>query len=203
MAQNRAGESFRECPYEASQIGKDSCSARVFDLVTQVLASYAQSGGPFVGIHASNHGRVMISPRDIPLKCHGQVGEALRVSGGMGEQDQAGAEAGVKQRRGLRLAMTWSRRNGRGGWNWGDKRGVRPAVSRGSSAVALAATRLSYATSEGPCTGRYVGLGPTMVGGTSYPASRAHRGILCSDERPECTRHVLEVLRQPLEEGIT
>jgi hypothetical protein len=101
---------------------KDSCSARAFDLVTQVLASYAQSGGPFFGIYASNHGQVMISPRGIPLKRNGHVVEALEVSGGMGEQDQAVAEAGGKQRRGLRLAMTWSRHNGRGGWDWGDKR---------------------------------------------------------------------------------
>jgi Haem-degrading len=109
------GVSNRECLYsEASQIGKDSCSARAFDLVTQVLASSAQSGGPFFGIQASNYGQVMISPRGIPLKRNGHVVEALEVSGGMGEQDQAVAEAGGKQRRGLRLAMTWSRRNGRG-----------------------------------------------------------------------------------------
>jgi hypothetical protein len=79
MAQNLGGESFQECPYsEASHIGKGSCSARAFDLVTQVLASSAQSGGPFFGIRASNHGHLMISPRGIPLKRNGHVVEALR-----------------------------------------------------------------------------------------------------------------------------
>ena len=116
MVQNLGGESFRECPYsEAFQIGEDSCSARTFNLVTQVLASYAQSGGPFFGIHASNHGQVMISLRGSSLKRNSHVVEALGVSAGMGEQDQAVAEAGAKQRTGLRLAMTWSRHNGRGG----------------------------------------------------------------------------------------
>jgi magnesium chelatase family protein len=46
-----------------------------------------------------------------------------------------------------------------------------------------------------------------LSGGGQVPlpgdVSRAHHGILCLDELPEFRGHVLEVLRQPLEESIT
>jgi magnesium chelatase family protein len=45
-----------------------------------------------------------------------------------------------------------------------------------------------------------------LLGGGHLPTpgevSRAHHGRLVLDERPECRRHVLEVLRQPLDKGI-
>ena len=44
------------------------------------------------------------------------------------------------------------------------------------------------------------------IGGGQVPrpgdVSRAHHGVLCLDERPECRRHGLEVLRQALDGGV-
>jgi magnesium chelatase family protein len=45
-----------------------------------------------------------------------------------------------------------------------------------------------------------------LIGGGHVPlpseGSLAHHGILLLDELPECRRYALEVLRQPLEEGV-
>jgi uncharacterized protein GlcG (DUF336 family) len=70
-------------------------TARAFDIATKDLAAHSQSGGQFFGIHASNHGRVMIFAGGIPLKRGEQVLGGIGVSGGSGEQDQTVAEAGA------------------------------------------------------------------------------------------------------------
>lgn len=70
-------------------------TARAFDISTKDLAKFSQSGGEFFGIHVSNHGRIMIFAGGIPLKREGKVVGGIGVSGGMGAQDQAVAEAGA------------------------------------------------------------------------------------------------------------
>jgi uncharacterized protein GlcG (DUF336 family) len=71
-------------------------TSRAFDISTQDLAQHSQSGGQFFGIHASNHGRVMVFAGGIPLKRDGKIVGAIGVSGGSGEQDHTVAEAGAK-----------------------------------------------------------------------------------------------------------
>lgn len=70
-------------------------TARAFDISTKELAGLSQSGEQFFGIHASNHGRVMIFAGGVPLKRDGKVVGGVGVSGGLGEQDHAVAEAGA------------------------------------------------------------------------------------------------------------
>jgi len=74
---------------------KKAWTSRAFDISTKELAELSQSGDQFFGIHASNNGRVMIFAGGIPLKRGDEVVGAIGVSGGMGKQDQAVAEAGA------------------------------------------------------------------------------------------------------------
>jgi uncharacterized protein GlcG (DUF336 family) len=46
---------------------KKAFTARAFDISTQELAKFSQSGGQFFGIHASNQGRIMIFAGGVPL----------------------------------------------------------------------------------------------------------------------------------------
>ena len=70
-------------------------TSRAFDISTKDLGDNSQPGNQFYGIHASNHGRIMIFAGGIPLKRDGKVVGAVGVSGGSGEQDQSVAEAGA------------------------------------------------------------------------------------------------------------
>jgi uncharacterized protein GlcG (DUF336 family) len=70
-------------------------TSRAFDITTKALGENSQPGNQFFGIHASNHGRIMIFAGGIPLKQNGKVVGAIGVSGGSGDQDHAVAEAGA------------------------------------------------------------------------------------------------------------
>lgn len=72
---------------------KKAWTSRAFDIETGDLGKESQSGEQFFGIHASNHGKVMIFAGGVPLKRDGKVIGAVGVSGGLGKQDQAVAEA--------------------------------------------------------------------------------------------------------------
>jgi uncharacterized protein GlcG (DUF336 family) len=74
---------------------KKAWTARAFDISTKELAELSQSGDQFFGINASNDGKVMIFAGGIPLKRGNDVIGGIGVSGGLGKQDQAVAEAGA------------------------------------------------------------------------------------------------------------
>lgn len=70
-------------------------TARAFDMPTQDLGAAAQPDEPLFGIHASNHGKVIIFAGGIPLQRGTRIVGAIGVSGGTVEQDQEVAEAGA------------------------------------------------------------------------------------------------------------
>jgi uncharacterized protein GlcG (DUF336 family) len=74
---------------------KKAWTSRAFDIETGKLGTLSQSGDQFFGIHASNEGKVMIFAGGVPVKQDGKVVGAVGVSGGLGAQDHAVAEAGV------------------------------------------------------------------------------------------------------------
>ncbi len=71
-------------------------TSRAFDITTKDLGENSQSGDQFFGIHASNHGRVMIFAGGVPLYRGGEVIGAVGVSGSTGKNDHAVAEAAAK-----------------------------------------------------------------------------------------------------------
>jgi uncharacterized protein GlcG (DUF336 family) len=71
-------------------------TARAFDIQTADLGKESQPKEQFFGIHTTNGGRVVIFAGGIPLKKNGKVVGGIGVSGGLGKQDQAVAEAGAK-----------------------------------------------------------------------------------------------------------
>jgi uncharacterized protein GlcG (DUF336 family) len=75
---------------------KKAWTSRAFDIETGALAGLSQSGDEFFGIHVSNGGKVMIFAGGVPLKRGRKVVGGIGVSGGMGAQDQAVAEAGAR-----------------------------------------------------------------------------------------------------------
>ncbi len=74
---------------------KKAFTSRAFDITTKALGENSQPGQQFFGIHVSNDCKIMIFAGGIPLMQNGVVVGAIGVSGGSGEQDHAGAEAGA------------------------------------------------------------------------------------------------------------
>ena len=75
---------------------KKAWTSRAFDIETKALGELSQSGDQFFGIHASNDGKVMIFAGGVPIKQGDTVIGAIGVSGGLGKQDHAVAEAGAE-----------------------------------------------------------------------------------------------------------
>src|ERR671923_663508 len=79
-------------------------------------------------------------------------------------------------------------------------------TTRIHSVAGLTGDRTALVTTR-PCRAPHHPISDVgLIGGGQVPrpgdVSRAHHGMLFLDERPECRRHGLEVLRQPLEDGV-
>jgi magnesium chelatase family protein len=71
----------------------------------------------------------------------------------------------------------------------------------------LTGRRTAFVTTR-PCRAPHQTIADVgLIGGGRLPmpgeVSLAHHGVLCLDARPECRRHGLAGLRQPLEKSIT
>jgi magnesium chelatase family protein len=70
----------------------------------------------------------------------------------------------------------------------------------------LTVNRTALVTTRTCCAPHHPISNAVLIGRSHVPmpdeASLAHNGVLLLDERPEFRRHVLEVLRQPLEESV-
>jgi uncharacterized protein GlcG (DUF336 family) len=70
-------------------------TARAFDLPTDDLARFTQSGQQGFGLNTTNNSKVVIFGGGIPIKVDGVVIGAVGASGGSVEQDVAVARAAV------------------------------------------------------------------------------------------------------------
>ena len=90
--------------------------------------------------------------------------------------------------------------------------GILPPMSEAEALEAAAVQSLAQGAFRAECFGvrpfrapHHTASGVALVGGASPPRpgeiSLAHHGVLFLDELPEFSRHVLEVLREPMESG--
>jgi uncharacterized protein GlcG (DUF336 family) len=70
-------------------------TARAFDMTTETLSQFAQSGAQGFGLNTTNHCRVVIFGGGIPIQVNGIVIGAVGASGGSVEQDILVARAAL------------------------------------------------------------------------------------------------------------